>query len=198
MRDRTNTPSEAKNSQYCQSEDVNHEDDSEKVPIVTVSQLSVRPSGSVRPQRRLGVRKRFRVLRRSKFRCHYCGRPAAIAELEIDHVIPISCGGTDAEWNLVAACTLCNRGKADIPLFEFVPDPDDDVVVFVRDRCRAGRTSGSVLYAQFLSWAQENMRESITMTAFGRRLTQLGHLPRKSGTGGRWRPLSIKPIEVRP
>jgi 5-methylcytosine-specific restriction endonuclease McrA len=31
--------------------------------------------------------------------------------LEIDHVVPKSRGGTDAESNLVAACEDCNRGK---------------------------------------------------------------------------------------
>ncbi len=31
--------------------------------------------------------------------------------MEVDHVIPISLGGSDDYYNLVTACFLCNRGK---------------------------------------------------------------------------------------
>ena len=34
-------------------------------------------------------------------------------ELEVDHVIPISRGGTDDISNLKTACFKCNRGKGD-------------------------------------------------------------------------------------
>lgn len=61
--------------------------------------------------------KRFRVLSRCNFGCHYCGRRAGDVVLEIDHVIPKSRGGTDDESNLVAACEDCNRGKgADVEM----------------------------------------------------------------------------------
>jgi hypothetical protein len=54
---------------------------------------------------------RFRILRRDRFRCHYCGAEPGERQLEIDHVWPRSKGGRDAEWNLVVACVACNRGK---------------------------------------------------------------------------------------
>lgn len=54
---------------------------------------------------------RFQVLTRDGFRCAYCGRQAAEAELEVDHVLPVVEGGSDALENLLAACRLCNRGK---------------------------------------------------------------------------------------
>lgn len=59
---------------------------------------------------------RFGVLERCNFSCFYCGLPAAggVVTLQIDHVIPRSIGGTDAPWNLVAACQPCNIGKSDI------------------------------------------------------------------------------------
>lgn len=60
----------------------------------------------------VGKAKRFRVLRRCNFRCHYCGRPASEVPLEIDHVVLRSLDGSDDESNLVAACVDCNRGKA--------------------------------------------------------------------------------------
>ena len=56
---------------------------------------------------------RFEALRRSNFACFYCGRPAPLVQLEVDHVIPRARGGCDEPWNLVAACQDCNAGKLD-------------------------------------------------------------------------------------
>lgn len=58
-------------------------------------------------------RVRFAVLKRSEFRCEYCGAEAPGTRLEIDHVVPISRGGSNEPGNLVAACWECNRGKGD-------------------------------------------------------------------------------------
>jgi hypothetical protein len=59
----------------------------------------------------IGKTLRFRVLERCGFKCAYCGNSASEKALEIDHVFPVSRGGTNAEPNLVAACFDCNRGK---------------------------------------------------------------------------------------
>ena len=54
---------------------------------------------------------KFDVLRRGNFSCVYCGRKAPDVQLHVDHVVPISCGGTNAIENLVSACSECNVGK---------------------------------------------------------------------------------------
>jgi 5-methylcytosine-specific restriction endonuclease McrA len=41
--------------------------------------------------------------------CAICGRPAE----HLDHVIPISRGGTDAPSNLQPLCARCNLAKGD-------------------------------------------------------------------------------------
>ena len=64
----------------------------------------------------ISKRTRFRVLSRSGFRCAYCGALAADGPLEIDHVVPVSKGGSDHESNLVAACCDCNLGKSNDPV----------------------------------------------------------------------------------
>lgn len=56
---------------------------------------------------------RFAVLERDEFTCRYCGRAAPDVELHIDHVKPVSKGGTNALDNLVTACADCNLGKSD-------------------------------------------------------------------------------------
>jgi 5-methylcytosine-specific restriction endonuclease McrA len=54
-------------------------------------------------------RVRAEVLQRDYFTCHYCGQEANT----VDHLIPISKGGTDEATNMVAACIKCNSGKRD-------------------------------------------------------------------------------------
>lgn len=57
-------------------------------------------------------RTRYEVLRRDNHTCRYCGATAPEATLTIDHVTPVSLGGSDDPSNLVAACKDCNAGKA--------------------------------------------------------------------------------------
>lgn len=55
---------------------------------------------------------RYDVLLKAKFRCQCCGVSASQARLEIDHIKPVSKGGTNAAKNLQVLCMKCNRGKA--------------------------------------------------------------------------------------
>ncbi len=58
------------------------------------------------------------VLRRTDFRCGYCGKDL-LADLDAflglvrDHLTPRSAGGPDGHQNRVAACSVCDRLKAD-------------------------------------------------------------------------------------
>lgn len=54
---------------------------------------------------------RYNVFKRDKNRCQYCGRSPPAVELEVDHRVPISKGGTDEMSNLRTSCFDCNRGK---------------------------------------------------------------------------------------
>jgi uncharacterized protein YozE (UPF0346 family) len=55
--------------------------------------------------------KRYDVLRRDKFQCVLCGASGNDANLEVDHIVPITRGGTDKIGNLRCLCFKCNRGK---------------------------------------------------------------------------------------
>lgn len=61
-------------------------------------------------------RLRFEILRRDGFRCYYCGRTPAAVELHVDHVVPVTLGGSDDPKNLVCACERCNGGKSSVPV----------------------------------------------------------------------------------
>lgn len=55
---------------------------------------------------------RFEVFKRDKFTCQYCGESAPNVVLEVDHIIPVSKGGSNDIMNLVTSCKDCNRGKS--------------------------------------------------------------------------------------
>ena len=61
----------------------------------------------------ISLKLRFEVFKRDKFVCQYCGVCGPNVELEVDHIIPVSRGGTDDIDNLKTACFKCNRGKGD-------------------------------------------------------------------------------------
>ncbi len=65
-----------------------------------------------KPRKPLSKKKRFEVLKRDSFTCQYCGVKAPDVILHIDHIKPISKGGTDALINLITSCRECNQGKS--------------------------------------------------------------------------------------
>jgi 5-methylcytosine-specific restriction endonuclease McrA len=54
---------------------------------------------------------RFNIYARDNNTCQYCGRRLPRTELNLDHVIPRSRGGTSTWENVVCSCHSCNRRK---------------------------------------------------------------------------------------
>lgn len=54
------------------------------------------------------------VVQRANFRCEYCCLDEWLSGIpcEIDHIVPVSAGGTTTLDNLALACSHCNRHKA--------------------------------------------------------------------------------------
>lgn len=67
------------------------------------------------PKYRVKLNRR-NIYHRDKNTCQYCGKTLPTNELNIDHVIPKSKGGTNSWTNLVCSCLKCNRKKADMLL----------------------------------------------------------------------------------
>lgn len=59
------------------------------------------------------IERRVRAV--ARHRCGYCLSPQhlVMARLEIEHIIPLSQGGSSDESNLWLACPLCNRYKGE-------------------------------------------------------------------------------------
>jgi len=56
---------------------------------------------------------RYEVLKRAKYRCELCGIMGRDKALEVDHIIPKNCGGSDEISNYQALCYSCNASKRD-------------------------------------------------------------------------------------
>jgi 5-methylcytosine-specific restriction endonuclease McrA len=54
---------------------------------------------------------RFNIYARDQNTCQYCGAKFRRSDLNLDHVIPRSQGGTSTWENVVCSCLACNRQK---------------------------------------------------------------------------------------
>lgn len=69
-------------------------------------------------ERRIGRRNlpfatMMRIVRRDDYRCQHCKEPLKDDQVEFDHIIPVSKGGSSEEHNLRLTCYDCNRDKRD-------------------------------------------------------------------------------------
>jgi len=68
----------------------------------------------------LPPRKKLRVLKRDNFRCKFCGKTANDTQLHIDHITPLSKGGSNNLENLQVLCAECNQAKSNKTEFAYV------------------------------------------------------------------------------
>jgi hypothetical protein len=85
-------------------------------------------------------KERARELRKSRWwqsvcdkaSCYYCAKALTRAEVTMDHVVPVSQGGTSTKGNVVPACKVCNTLKRDMTAVEWALHLESE-----RDRQRA-------------------------------------------------------------
>lgn len=61
---------------------------------------------------------RAAIIARDRSRCHICGKKCKPGEITLDHLVPLSLGGTHDESNLAVACLSCNCAKGNRPMGE--------------------------------------------------------------------------------
>lgn len=57
-------------------------------------------------------------------RCLYCRDDVALEDMEVDHLYPVSKGGSSDIRNLVPACRTCNRKKHARIVMDYAPLPN--------------------------------------------------------------------------
>lgn len=60
------------------------------------------------------------MLKKSGNKCSHCGKKLSVDKMTVEHVVPLSKGGTNSDMNLVALCESCNKKKV-----SYVVDPND-------------------------------------------------------------------------
>jgi len=56
-------------------------------------------------------KKRGRIYERDNYTCVFCGQKFEVKDLTIDHIMPLSRGGNNQDYNLVTSCQKCNVKK---------------------------------------------------------------------------------------
>jgi hypothetical protein len=87
-------------------------------PETTPDPVNPAPRKSQQDRRAVGLRLRFRVFQRDRFRCVACGRsPATLLNivLHADHISPVARNGKTVIENLQTLCQDCNLGKGQLP-----------------------------------------------------------------------------------
>jgi hypothetical protein len=64
-------------------------------------------------RRQLSFSTMMRIVRRDDYRCQHFMKKLRDDEVEFDHVIPVSKGGSSEEYNMRLTCYDCNRDKSD-------------------------------------------------------------------------------------
>lgn len=80
-------------------------------PQIDWSTQPAAPGRSTESKRRpLSTMRRLRIMFRDGGCCKHCG---STEDLAVDHIIPVSKGGADADENLQTLCRTCNSAKGD-------------------------------------------------------------------------------------
>lgn len=92
----------------------------EPMPDYIQRRLTIKPPKGTPPNRKY-IKKSVRkeVFHKYGGTCAYCGRPIAEYYFHVDHIHPVSLGGTNDFDNLNPACPKCNLFKSGMPLEEY-------------------------------------------------------------------------------
>lgn len=95
----------------CSCAIIQAEEESKKQEVIEIAPIKEPRKGSRRCTFKQAIR--LKIYQRSSGVCYLCGETLTIEEFTIDHVLPLSKGGTNRQKNLRAAHEKCNYDKAD-------------------------------------------------------------------------------------
>jgi hypothetical protein len=80
-------------------------------PVYFVSESFTETERERRRGRYISFEIKMRVVRRDNYTCQNCSKHLLDNEVEFDHIIPVSRGGSSEEHNIRLTCFDCNREK---------------------------------------------------------------------------------------
>ncbi|OGF51365.1 MAG: hypothetical protein A2044_01735 [Candidatus Firestonebacteria bacterium GWA2_43_8] len=80
-------------------------------PVFFVNEPLTETSEARRVSRNISREVMLKVVRRDNSTCQICGQHLLDKEIEFDHIIPFSKGGSTEESNIRVTCLDCNRAK---------------------------------------------------------------------------------------
>ncbi len=83
-------------------------------PVFFVNEPVTETSELRRIGRHIPTKLKMRIARRDNYTCQVCGKNLKDDELEFDHLIPVSLGGSSEEHNIRLVCFDCNRRKSNL------------------------------------------------------------------------------------
>lgn len=54
--------------------------------------------------------------------CYWCSTPLEVHTVTLDHLIPVSRGGTNKKGNQVLSCKKCNEGRSNRTAFDIIAE----------------------------------------------------------------------------
>lgn len=83
-------------------------------PVFFTAEAITETSAERRRGRYIPFSVKVRVVRRDNYTCQKCGEHLKDDEVEFDHIIPLSKGGSSEEHNIRLTCFECNRSKGEV------------------------------------------------------------------------------------
>ena len=80
-------------------------------PVFFVNEGFTETTDYRRQGRYISFKTKMRVVRRDNHTCQHCSKHLRDDEVEFDHIIPLSKGGSSEEHNIRLTCYKCNRDK---------------------------------------------------------------------------------------
>lgn len=70
-------------------------------------------------RKKLTKQERLDIYNKYNGRCGYCGEKINIKDMQVDHIVALRVGGTDALDNMICSCRSCNHYKSTYTLEKF-------------------------------------------------------------------------------
>lgn len=101
--------------------------------LMQVDETEIVPERKIK-RRQFSSDERKIVYAKNKGRCALCGKFINFDEFTIDHIQPISKGGSNNIQNLQATCSVCNRIKQDILPQDFLEKISEIIIYQMRKK----------------------------------------------------------------